>query len=82
MLAGPAATHRGLKPVRINREEGEYTYARLGTEQAGLLFSQVSGEGFSTVLADTCTVFTDLRASRISRWLKQNTVISTRHNLP
>lgn len=42
MLAGPASAARGIKLVPIEKEEGVYTYARLGTEQAGIVFSQVS----------------------------------------
>ncbi|KAF8313842.1 class II aldolase/adducin domain-containing protein [Clavulina sp. PMI_390] len=40
MLAWPAAAARGIKPVPINKAEGEYTYERLGTEAAGVCFSQ------------------------------------------
>lgn len=42
LLAGPAATQRGIKPIQINKEEAEYTYARLGTERSGEVFARVS----------------------------------------
>jgi hypothetical protein len=42
LLAGPAAAQRGIKPIQVDKEEAEYTYARLGTERAGEVFAGVS----------------------------------------
>jgi len=42
LLAGPAAAQRGIKPIPINKEEAEYTYARLGTEKMGIVFAEAS----------------------------------------
>lgn len=52
LLAGPAAAQRGIKPIPVNKEEAEYTYARLGTEQAGVVFAGVSGTFFTTEKLD------------------------------